>query len=251
MAKPIDALIRRLETIGTVPPRGRDALMRLPLLERNLSKGQEIVADGETSSHCCMVLDGYVYRSKTLVTGDRQIFSLHLAGDVPDLHSLHLQRMDHNLAAMSDCRVAHIPHTAVHTLLEDAPELTGLFWRLTTIDAAAFRAWMLMLGQAEAVPRMAHLFCELFTRAAMAGINNDHSFELPLTQNDLADILGISLVHANRTLQELRLARLVEFQNQTLTVLRWEELRRVGQFDPAYLHLLDQRVGRVNPAQHA
>jgi len=249
MTSAIDPLLHRLETIGKLTDADRDALRRLPLRESDLSKGSEIVSDGEVSSSCCLVVSGYLCRSKTLPNGNRQIFSLHTAGDIPDLHSLHLNRMDHSLSAISDCRIARIPHDAVYEALDRSPTLNALLWRDTLIDSAAFRAWMLMLGQAEAVSRMAHFFCELFTRAAMAGLTDNNTFPLPLTKADLGDILGISMVHANRTLQDLRGRGVMDFDQQIVSILRWEELRKLGQFDPSYLHYLDGRVGRDNPAK--
>jgi len=249
MKRAIEALIAKLEAIGHLSQENRDALAGLPFRARTLQRGDEIVSDGSVSHHCCLVISGYVYRSKSLPNGKRQIFSLHTTGDVPDLHSLHLNQMDHNLAAMSACEVALIPHAAVKAVLAQSTVLTDILWRETLIDAAAFRAWILMLGQFEAPPRMAHVFCELYVKAAMAGLTEGNSFLLPLTQTDLADVLGISVVHANRTLQELRSLGLVEYDQQRLTILDWNGLRRVGNFDPAYLHFLDDRVGRRNPSQ--
>lgn len=249
MTNAIDHLLNRLEAIGHVTDADRKALRNLPLKEADLAKGTEIVADGETSTSCCMVVSGYLCRSRTLLDGSRQIFSLHTAGDIPDLHSLHLNRMDHSLSAISDCRIARIPHEAVYDALDSCPSLNALLWRDTLIDSAAFRAWMLMLGQAEAVPRMAHFFCELFTRAAMAGLTDNNTFPLPLTQADLGDILGISMVHANRTLQDLRGRGVMDFDQQVVSILRWNDLRKLGQFDPSYLHYLDGRIGRENPAK--
>ncbi|QYO76078.1 Crp/Fnr family transcriptional regulator [Devosia salina] len=247
MQNAIEALTRRLEAIGQLSPEGRATLAALPLQFRSLRKGEDLVGDGEVSTSCCVVLDGYLYRSKDAPNGARQIFSLHPAGDMPDLHSLHLPRMDHNLTAMSESRVAQIPHAEMNAALVRSPELTALFWRSTLIDAAAFRAWMLMLGQFDAITRMAHLFCEQFTKAAMAGLADQDSFFFPLTQTDLADMLGISLVHANRTLQDLRERGVVAFDHNRVSILHWSELRRIGEFDPAYLHYLDGRIGRRNP----
>lgn len=239
----------RLEAIGTVTQADKAALAALPAKMQALPKGAQIVADGDVSVSCCLVVEGYLFRSKVLPNGNRQIFSLHTAGDIPDLQSLYLNKMDHTLAAMSDCVIARIPHGAVDAALERSPSLVGLLWRDTLIDAAAFRAWMLMLGQADATSRMAHLFCELYTRAAMADLTRENQFVLPLTQTDLSDILGISVVHANRTLQDLRGRGLLDFDQHLVSILDWEELRRVGQFDPSYLHYLDRRVGRVEPSK--
>ncbi|SFV27973.1 cAMP-binding domain of CRP or a regulatory subunit of cAMP-dependent protein kinases [Devosia crocina] len=249
MDNAIRSLIFRLETIGDVTADDRAALASIPLRIASVPKGGEIVADGEMSTSCCLVVDGYIYRSKMRPDGKRQIFSLHPPGDIPDLHSLHLPRMDHNLAAMSDCTVARLAHADVKAVIEERPRLGSLLWRDTLIDAAAFRAWMLMLGAAEALERMAHLFCEAYTRASMAGLNEGNTFRLPLTQTDLSDILGISLVHANRTLQDLRSRGLMDFDQQVVTIIHWDHLRALAQFDPSYLHYLDSRVGRIDPAK--
>lgn len=248
MTRAFDALLMRLEAIGDVTDIDKVALRGLPVQERFYPRGSEIIPDGEISTSCCLVIEGYAYRSKTLPDGNRQIFSLHTAGDIPDLHSLYLPKMDHNLGAMSDCTVARIPHEAVKDVLTRAPSLIGLLWRDTLIDAAAFRAWMLMLGQAEATARMAHLFCELYVRQTMAGLVRGNSFALPLTQTDLSDVMGTSVVHTNRTLQELRRRGLLDFDQQVVTIFKWQELRELGQFDPGYLHYLDRRIGRVDPA---
>ncbi|MBD8064562.1 Crp/Fnr family transcriptional regulator [Devosia sp. PTR5] len=249
MNSPMDGLVRRMQTIGELSELGRETLMALPFQYRTLRKEEELVADGDISDRCCLVVSGYLYRSKTAPQGARQIFSLHTRGEMPDLHSLHLPRMDHNLAAMSPADVATIPHVEVRRALEASPELNALFWRAALIDAAAFRAWLLMLGQFEAAPRMAHLFCEQFIKAAMAGLTEGGSFRFPLTQSDLADMLGISLVHANRTLQELRERGLLSFEQNRVTILRWEALRTLGHFDPSYLHIIKHDADLQNPTR--
>lgn len=244
MDKAIDFLVRRLSAVGELDPEDRDNFAALPYRRVTLSKGDEIVSEGQTSTSCCLVVTGYVHRSKVLATGKRQIFSLHMAGDIPDLHSLHLPKMDHSLVATTPVELALISHSAIKSLLAQSPRLTALFWRETLIDAAAFRAWMLMLGQAEAPVRMAHLFCELFVRSRLVGLTEDNSFALPINQTDIADMLGTSTVHANRTLQDLRLQGLVEFERGRVAILRWHDLRRLGMFDTSYLHIFDAHFGQ-------
>lgn len=238
MDKTIDFLLRRLSAIGKLNAEDRDLLVSLPFRRRRVSKGEEIVAEGSTSNSCCLVVTGYVHRSKVSVTGNRQIFSLHMAGDIPDLHSLHLPKMDHSLVATAPAEVALISHAAIQNVLDQSATLTALLWRDTLIDAAAFRAWMLMLGQAEAPARMAHLFCELYVRSRLVGLNRENSFALPISQIAIADMLGTSTVHANRTLQDLRLQKLVDFERGRVTVLRWRELAELGMFDSSYLHIM-------------
>lgn len=239
MDKAMDFLMRRLSAIGDLTQEDRQSLLTLPFKRRRMSRGEEIVTEGDEATACCLVITGYVHRSKVLATGKRQIFSLHMPGDIPDLHGLHLPRMDHNLVATAPAEVALFPHVAVQRLLDQSSRLTALFWRDTLIDAAAFRAWMLMLGQAEAPVRMAHLFCELYVRSQLVGLNQENSFALPISQIDLADMLGTSTVHANRTLQDLRLQGLVDFKRGRVTVLRWRELAELGMFDSSYLHIVE------------
>lgn len=237
MTKTADFLVRRLSAIGKLTADDIEMIASLPFRHRSLAKGDEVIVEGEKSTSCCLVISGYVHRSKALVNGSRQIFSLHMAGDIPDLHSLHLPLMDHSLIATTQAEVAHIPHAAIQDVLDQSTHLTALFWRDTLIDAAAFRAWMLMLGQAEAPVRMAHLFCELYVRSETVGLADQNSFALPISQTDLADMLGTSTVHANRTLQDLRSQGLVDFERGRVTILEWQKLARFGMFDSSYLHI--------------
>lgn len=239
MDRAADFLVRRLSAIGKLSTGDLDLISSLPFRKRDLSKGEEVVSEGDRSTSCCLVISGYVHRSKALATGSRQIFSLHMAGDIPDLHSLRLPRMDHSLIATTPAVVATIPHPAIQAILDRSSRLMALFWRDTLIDAAAFRAWMLMLGQAEAPVRMAHLYCELYVRSNLVGLVRDNTFPLPISQVDLADMLGTSTVHANRTLQDLRTQGLVNFEKGQLTVLDWTRLAEVGMFDSSYLHIVD------------
>ena len=117
------------------------------------------------------------------------------------------------------------------------PTLTELLWRDTLIDAAIFREWIVAMGQRPAQSHLAHLLCEVFTRLRAGGLTQDHSCSLPLTQEELGDACGLSTVHVNRTLQDLRRHGLIQLQHSRLTILDWARLKEVAQFDPAYLHL--------------
>nr|WP_314255885.1 Crp/Fnr family transcriptional regulator [uncultured Devosia sp.] len=237
MTQGLETLLRRLHAIGVLAEDDAGALRGLPFRSVQMSKGEEIVPEGTFSRSCCLVVDGLVHRSKALPDGQRQIFSLHLPGDIPDLHGLHLKLMDHSLVATSHCQVAFISHEAIQSVLQRSTALTGLLWRDTLIDAAAFRAWMLMIGQAEAPVRMAHLFCELYVRYTAVGLAANNGYPLPISQGDLADMLGTSPVHANRTLQDLRGRKLLTFSDGRVEILDWLALVEFGQFDGSYLHI--------------
>jgi CRP-like cAMP-binding protein len=196
-----------------------------------------VIREGDRPHECCLLVEGIMCRHKSTPEGRRQIFSFHIAGDIPDLQSLQLKTMDHTLSTVSASRLAFIPHEDLLRLLHQHPRLSDVFWRDTLIDAAVFREWMLGIGRRPALNRCAHLLCELIVRMRAMGLTEDHAVELPLTQAELADALGLSIVHVNRTLQDLRRRGLIELGGGKLIVTDWEELKRTGEFEPLYLHL--------------
>lgn len=231
------ALRRKFDSIGELSENAVEELESLPLVEAAARRGDEVVRDGTRATSCCLLLEGYMHREKTFRNGSRQILALHFAGDIPDLQSLHTPTMDHSLVATTDCRIAFIPHGPLKELTHRAPIIGDLLWRDSLIDAAIFRTWIAMMGRKAAADHLAHVFCEAFVRMAAVGLVDGNRCRLPLTQEQLADALGLSSVHANRSLQELRDADLVRFDSRQLTVLDWRRLRERAEFDPTYLHL--------------
>ncbi|WP_348642446.1 Crp/Fnr family transcriptional regulator [Methylobacterium sp. WL2] len=120
------------------------------------------------------------------------------------------------------------------------PRIGDAFWRVTLIDAALCREWLLNIGRREAYSRMAHLFCELITRLDAVGLAPDRTCRLPMTQLEIGDALGITAVHVNRVMRDLTAAELVTVRSRRLTVHDWEGLKAVAEFDPTYLHLGSQ-----------
>jgi CRP-like cAMP-binding protein len=150
--------------------------------------------------------------------------------------------MDHSVGTLIPCKLAFIQHDDLHSLMRDHPRLVGLFWRDTLIDAAMFRQWTLNVGRRQALARTAHLLCELLVRLRTVELVEDHVFDLPLTQIELADALGLSNVHVNRVLQDLRGQGLITLHGKILRVLEWEGLKTAGEFDPTYLHLVKREA---------
>jgi len=204
---------------------------------RRLPADEVIIHSGVELSSSFMLLDGWMARSKDLESGERQVTELHIAGDFPDLHAFTLKRLDHDILTLSECVVAIVPHERLKGLVERYPHLARVYWLSTNIDAAIHREWALSLGQRTALSRMAHLFCELHARLELVGRTRGDTYELPLKQRELAECLGLTVVHANRTLQELRRRGLVEFENKQLTLLDRRGIEGVAEFDPAYLYL--------------
>jgi len=157
-------------------------------------------------------------------------------GDIPDLQSLHLKTLDNSVGTLTLCRVGFIQHEDLRELCHAQPRIADAFWRETLVDGAIFREWMLNVGRREAYGRLAHLLCEMVSRLQAVGLVQDHICELPITQSELGDALGISTVHVNRTLQDLRSAGLITLRGGSLEVLDWDGLKRAADFDATYLH---------------
>lgn len=204
---------------------------------RELRPDEVLVRAGDEIDVSTLLIDGWMARSKLLRGGQRQITELHLPGDFPDLHSFTLKRLDHDVFALTQCRVAVIPHENLVRLTERFPHLTRVYWFLTNLDAAIQREWTLSLGRRSAKARMAHMFCELFYRLKIIGQTRENSFAFPLTQADIAECLGLTSVHINRTLQALRRADLVRLADRRLTILDLEGLLKAADFDADYLYL--------------
>jgi CRP-like cAMP-binding protein len=232
-------LIRKLESLIDLSDDERQALMDLPMTVRAFKADQDIVRDGERPSHCCLMVEGFACRYKLLHDGRRQIFSFHIPGDVPDLQSLHLTVTDHSIGTLVPSMVAFIPHPSLRDFNALHPRIAGAFWRDTLVDAAVFREWMIGIGRRTAYSRIAHVFCELLVRYRAVDMADGNVIRLSATQAELGDALGLSTVHVNRVLQDLRADGLITLRGGSLDVLDWEGLKQAGEFDPAYLHLKD------------
>jgi CRP-like cAMP-binding protein len=204
---------------------------------RRFRADEILVRAGEELNSSLMLLDGWLARCKDLPGGERQVTELHVAGDFADLHGFTLKHLDHDVLAMSDATIAIVPHERLKEMTDSYPRLGRVYWFMTNIDAAMHREWALSLGQRSAISRMAHLFCELYVRLEVVGLTSNGGYDLPLTQRELSECLGLTVVHANRTIQELRRRGLVELENRQLTILDRRGLEGVAQFDPTYLYL--------------
>jgi CRP-like cAMP-binding protein len=230
-------LIAKLESIGTLSAEETRAIAALPLRVKLAPENTDVVRDGDAPSDCCLLVEGFLCRYKMLPDGGRQILAIHTAGDIPDLQSLQLKVMDHSIGALTPCRVAMISHSVLHEVARDYPGIAALFWRDTLIDAAICREWLTGGGRRTAHQRIAHLICEIHVRLRAVGLANGAGFELPITQVEIADSLGLSSVHVNRVLQDLRRDGMIQSRGKFLGVPDWRALEEAGGFDPRYLHV--------------
>jgi CRP-like cAMP-binding protein len=145
--------------------------------------------------------------------------------------------MDHGVLTLTNCTLAQMPREAVIEITEKHPRLARALWWTTLVDEAILREWVGNIGRRTASQRIAHLFCEFLVRLQAIGLAEGGAYEFPLTQAELADATGLSTVHVNRTLQELRAAGLITLKGRLLTIRDAERLKALAGFDPGYLHL--------------
>jgi CRP-like cAMP-binding protein len=219
-----------------LPEAERIALKSLPFHEATFSAGDEIIPEGSTPTTSSLLVSGLVARMQLLSHGSRQICAFHVPGDFIDLHSFLLNQMDHGVEAMSQVRLLQVPHSALRTLTEEQPHLARLLWLLTLIDAAMHRTWIASIGKRHGAERLAHLICEMFMRMEAVGLVDGHSFEFPVTQADLGDALGFSVVHTNRMIKELRTSGLISWSGRIVEILDRGALEELAEFDPSYLN---------------
>lgn len=235
-------MIRKLESNITLTAEEKQALQELPVQTVDVKSNQDIVKIGDQPSHCCLVLEGFSCVYKLTLEGKRQIMALHIPGDMPDLQSLHLKVVDINIASISPCKLGYIQHQDMQLLCERHPRLTAAFWRETLVDASIFREWLLNVGQREGYSRIAHLICELMLRLQAVGLAEEKTFNMPITQTELADATGMTPVHVNRVLQALRANGLIISDKKLITIPDWQKIQEAGDFDSLYLHLDEKEV---------
>jgi CRP-like cAMP-binding protein len=234
-AAALDLLFRRIEVRDDLSADEKLALLGASGEFRMFAAGDTIVHQGDRPKHCTLLVNGFASRFSILDDGGRQITAVHVAGDFVDLHSFPLKRMDHNIGALSECEILQFPHTALTDVTSRHPHLTRLLWMLTLLDGAIHRRWLVAMGRTSALSHTAHLICELYLRLEAVGKASDFRMQLPLTQIELADTIGISSVHANRVLQELRASKMISWEGREVRLLDWNRLADVGRFDDEFL----------------
>lgn len=227
-------LIARLQAVSGLAQEELAVLNALPHTVRKLNDRESILKEGDGAFNCVVLISGFLYRRK--IVGDRsQILSLHVPGDIPDLMTLYLPTMDHDLISAGQSTVATVAHAALRSLFEKCPSLVHTFWRETLIDAAIFRHWVGNLGSMDAIHRVSQLFCELAVRLEFVGLMDRDSFTFPFTQGDVGSACGLSTVHTNRTLQALRRRGLLEWRGETVSLPNRKALEALAEFDAGYL----------------
>ena len=228
-------LVLKLQALAALTATDIAALEQISSQPRLYGPHLDLIRDDDVSEGAVLVLEGFACRYKQRQTGRRQIMAYLLPGDLSDVDALHLDRMDHAIGTLSLCLVVRVPHQALVDLTARHPNIAQALRLAKLAEEATLREWVVNLGCRSALERMAHLFCELMTRFETVGLVQDGSCPLPLTQLDLADTLGLSNVHVNRTLQEMRRQGLVELGSKSLRLIKPKRVQETGEFSPNYL----------------
>ena len=197
---------------------------------------EDIIREGASPQFAYLILSGWACRYKTLEDGRRQIISFLLPGDLSDFNAFSSRLMDHSVGALTDIEYIEAPKKTLDQIGADHPRITQAMILDGLVAASIQREWTVNLGQRTASERMAHLFCEIYHRLAAIEMAHKGHIILPLTQIDLADTVGISAVHVNRILQDLRGRGLIQWRNADLYIPDLPSLMRAGLFNPNYLH---------------
>ena len=230
-----DVILRKLRLSGPISSEEERALRGALGSIRIYEDGEDLVSEGEAPGEVRAIVTGFACRYKVTGEGRRQIMAILAPGDFCDLQGSILRRMDHAIGALTRCTVLHLQTSDVERLTT-FPGLRRAFWWASLVDEAVLRQWLVNMGQRAANRRMAHLFCELEARLNAVGLVRDGVFQLPLSQDELGDVLGLSAVHANRMLQQLREAALLDFRSGMVRISDIARLRRFCGFEAGYLH---------------
>jgi CRP-like cAMP-binding protein len=230
-------MLDRLARLAPLDDADRAAILALPHADRTISAHDYIVREGGKVENSCLLRSGFCQRHKIVADGRRQIVSIHMKGDMVNLQNSLLRTADHSVQALTPSEITFIPGAAITAVAVSRPRVAMAMWLDTLIDGSIFREWIANVGRRDARTRTAHVLCEFALRQELAGLGTRNAYDLPMTQEQLGDVLGLTSIHVNRTLKALEAAGLIERDQRAVTVRDWQALQAAGDFDPAYLHL--------------
>ena len=239
---PLQPMLRKLQQWKALDPSDRRAVLALPYRLKSIEPLAYIVREGDQPSHSCLVVHGFAFRQKVVADGGRSISAIHMRGDIVDLQNSLLRTADHNVQTLTRCDVAYIPHGAIQTLAFAFPNIGMAMWYDTLVDASIFREWIANVARRDAPSRLAHLLCEFALRLEAAGIGEKLDYELPMSQEQLADCTGLTSIHVNRTLKALEARGDITRSRRRVGIGDWDKLRNTADFRSSYLHMPELAV---------
>jgi CRP-like cAMP-binding protein len=228
--------VNKLSGLAELTDGDRLALQKATASPRRYAARTDLIREGDETGPMFVVLEGWVCRYKILPTGTRQIMAFLLPGDACDLHIKLLAEMDHSIQTITAAVVATVSQSEMRTMMQEHPNIASAMYSAQLVDEGVMRAWIVSMGRRSSTERVAHLMCELYLRARNIGLAEGDEFALPLSQIVLADALGMTAVHINRVLKELRLSGAMALKRGSLTILNPGKLVQIAGFDENYLH---------------
>jgi CRP-like cAMP-binding protein len=234
----LDTLVRKLSYWQKLDDADRSAILHLQHSVKTVEPHHYLVREFDRTRQACLLLSGFAVRHKIVAGGQRQIVSIHMKGEFVDLQSFLLGIADHSVQMLTKGRVALVPASQLEELAFRHPRVGRAMWMDTLVDGSIFREWIANVGRRDAFTRVAHLLCEFAIRMESAGLGTRGQYELPMTQEQLADATGLTSVHINRTMKQLRAAGLIAGGSPRSVVIQdWRQLAEAGDFNSGYLHL--------------
>ena len=231
-------MLRKLRLWAPLDAADERALLGLPHNSVVIEKQRALITEGDALPHCWVILSGYCVRYKIVGDGGRQILSIHMKGDLVDLQNALLGIADHGVQAVTECKMAKIPIEAIRQLSDTRPTIKDALWYDTLVDGSIHREWVANVGRRDGQTRVAHLLCEFALKLEAVSLGEQFDYELPMTQDQLADATGMTPVHVNRVLQSLVREGLIErVTSKSVLIGDWQRLAAAGDFHRAYLHL--------------
>jgi CRP-like cAMP-binding protein len=242
---PLDSMVFKLRLWKDLTPEEEKAILALPHRVERLDAGRYVVREGDQPKHSCLLISGFAYRHKVVANGARSISSIHMRGDIVDLQNALLGLADHNVQTLSDAEIALIPREAIREIAFAFPNVGMAMWYDTLVDGSIFREWIANVARRDAATRIAHLLCEFAVRLEVAELGDKFSFELPMTQEELADATGLTSVHVNRTLKALESTGDIKRAKRHVAIADWAKIKRTADFRSTYLHLSPEAQERA------
>lgn len=237
LPRTLERMVHKFARRTALDESDRRALLQLQFHTRVVEAGRYLVREGSPTEESALLLSGFAFRHKLTADGERQIVSVNIPGDFVDLEGSLLTIADHNVQALTRCEIATISSQQLITLIDSHPRVGRAMWIDTLVDGSIYREWVMNVGRRSAKQRLAHIFCEFAKRLEIAGLGDTSGYQLPMTQEQLADAAGLTPVHVNRTLRALEADGLIVRHKRHVGIPDWERLRDISGFNELYLHL--------------
>jgi CRP-like cAMP-binding protein len=236
----LEPMLKKLQYWHELDADDRAAVLALPHTTKTMEPSNYIVREYDRAEHACVLLSGFAFRHKIVAGGHRQIVSIHMKGEAVDLQNSLLGKADHSVQMLTAGKIACIPRGAINRLAFERPAIGRAMWIDTLVDGSIFREWIANVGRRNGPTRIAHLLCEVALRMKVAGLGELTQYELPMTQEQLADATGLTPVHVNRSFKALQSQGLIQrVSPRSIRIGDWKKLTAAGDFNSGYLHLKD------------